>query len=135
MVKKMADKYDEELLNRFADVAEELGWTSDWDLKGGYLEMENYSRAGEDLIMTLFTKDFQSFDSLIHRLRDEWYDFNPDDHAAMWYGQNRGEPSSLRALLNDADYISEMLYDLEKLTYKRLFQPEKKEHDNLTIGG
>lgn len=46
MVKKMADEYDEELLNRFADVAEELGWTSDWDLKDGYFDMENSSPAG-----------------------------------------------------------------------------------------
>lgn len=135
MVKKMADEYDEELLNRFADVAEELGWTSDWDLKDGYFDMENSSPAGEDLIMTLFTKDFQSFESLDHRLWDERYDFDPEEHAVMWYGQNRGEPSSIRTLLDDADAIAEMLDELEAKTYIRLFQPEKKEHDNLTIGG
>ncbi len=135
MVKKMADEYDEELLNRFADAAEELGWTSDWDLKDGYFDMENYSPAGEDLIMTLFTEDFRSFESLDHRLWDEWYDFDPEEHAVMWYGQNRGEPSSIRTLLEDADAIAEMLGELESKTYNRLYQYEKKEHDNLTIGG
>lgn len=36
-------------------------------------------------------------------------DFDPEEHAAMWYGQNRGEPSSLRALLDNADNIHESL--------------------------
>ena len=39
-------------------------------------------------------------------------DFDPDDHAAMWYGQNRGEPSSMRALLENSDAIKE---ELDKL--------------------
>lgn len=31
---------------------------------------------------------------------DEYYDnYNPEEEAALWYKQNRGEPSSLRELL------------------------------------
>ena len=41
--------------------------------------------------------------------------FDGEEHAAMWYGQNRGEPSSLRALLDNSDAIQEQLDALARI--------------------
>jgi hypothetical protein len=38
--------------------------------------------------------------------------FDPEEHAAMWYGANRGEPSSLRTLLDNSDNIANTLDEL-----------------------
>ena len=39
-------------------------------------------------------------------------DFDAEEHTVMWYGQNRGEPSSLRTLLDNSDTIKERLVEL-----------------------
>ena len=127
MVKKMADEYDEELLNRFADVAEELGWQSNWKMDHGSIDLETWSDAGENLILPLFEKDFQDYCHLVKRLMDEYIDFDPEEHAAMWYGQGKGEPGSLRVLLDDADGIAEKLEDLAITTSQRLWDYHNKE--------
>lgn len=44
----------------------------------------------------------------------EYEDFDADEHAAMWI-ESRGErgiPSSIRTLIDDADAIKEMLKEL-----------------------
>lgn len=38
--------------------------------------------------------------------------FDPEGHAVGWYKADRGEPSNLRDLLDDADAIGQMLEDL-----------------------
>ena len=72
-------------------------------------ELEHYSKAGEDFIVNVIfdgtDEDFVAqFDGYVD-------DFNPEEYANMWYGQNRGEPSSLETLLDDAkdmeDYMLE----------------------------
>lgn len=127
MVKKMADEYDEELLSSFAEVAEELGWQSNWKMDHGSIDLETWSDAGENLILPLFEKDFQDYGHLVKRLMDEYIDFDPEEHAAMWYGQGKGEPGSLRVLLDDADGIAEKLEDLAITTSQRLWDYHNKE--------
>ena len=123
----MAEEYDEELLNRFADIAEELGWQSNWKMDNGSLDIETWSDAGENIVMPLFEEDFRDYRHLTKRLMDEFEDFDPEDHAVMWYGQGRGEPSSLRVLLDDADGIAEKLEDLAITTSQRLRDYHNKE--------
>ena len=69
---------------------------------------------GEDFAFEIDkTKDKHDIEEIIAYCDN----FDPEDHAAMWYGQNRGEPSSLRALLDNADSIKESLDKLA--TYLR----------------
>lgn len=71
-----------------------------------------YSNAGED-----FSFEIQKGkrEEIIQEIKDYAFEFNPEEHASLWYGANRGEPSSLRVLLNDADEIAEKLDELAKV--------------------
>ena len=72
-------------------------------------EIENWSPAGEDVIITLRGTTMAE---LASDAEDAWENFNADEHAAEWYGANRGEPSSMRDLLDDAEAIEEMYKDV-----------------------
>lgn len=82
----------------------------DWKIYEGkdYYELESYSPAGEDFIITV-RRDGESY---AYELKEIYEDFDPSDHAVMWYGQNRGEPSSLRELLDDAEAEKQMIREL-----------------------
>ena len=54
------------------------------------------------------TKDDDDINQIISYCED----FDAEEHTVMWWGQNRGEPSSLRALLDNSDAIKE---ELDKL--------------------
>ena len=82
----------------------------DWGIYDGgdYYELSKYSPAGEDFSI-IAHRDGESY---AQELREAYDGFDPDEHAAMWYGQNRGEPSSLRELLDDAEAINQMIEEL-----------------------
>ena len=75
---------------------------------------ESYSPAGENLIIegdwSWFGDD--RLNGLARYLRGIYADFDPDEHASGWYGANRGEPDSLRKLVDDANAIDDMYEDL-----------------------
>lgn len=87
---------------------ESLGWNVYRD-GDGYVELSQYSSAGEDFLFTV------SESNLIEDVKDYAESFDSEEHAAMWYdaGQSgvRGVPS-LHELVEDADAIQEMLNDL-----------------------
>lgn len=95
------------LENLFAYI-ETLGWNIYRD-GDGYVELSQYSPAGEDFSFTV------SESNLIEDVKDYAESFDSEEHAAMWYdaGQSgvRGVPS-LHELVEDADAIQEMLNDL-----------------------
>ena len=78
-----------------------------------YVEIENYSPEGENLIETVW---FDGTDSgFIEGVRELADDFDPDEHAEMWIearGRVRGVPDSIRTLIDDAETIKEMLEEL-----------------------
>lgn len=88
------------------EVTENLGWEID-EYDDNY-ELRQYSPAGEDFSIIVF----RTGESYAMELMDVYNNFDPDEHAAEWYGQNRGEPSSLRALLDDAEAENEMIREL-----------------------
>ena len=92
------------LENLFAYI-ESLGWNVYRD-GDGYVELSQYSSAGEDFLFTV------SESNLIEDVKDYAESFDSEEHAAMWYdaGQSgvRGVPS-LHELVEDADAIQEML--------------------------
>ena len=87
---------------------ETLGWNVYRD-GDGYVELSQYSPAGEDFSFT------GSENNLIEDVKDYAESFDSEAHAAMWYdaGQRgvHGVPS-LHELVEDADAIQEMLEDL-----------------------
>lgn len=73
------------------------------------VELEKYSPAGEDFLFYVDKKN------IIKNITEYADDFDADEHAEMWVKNMhtvRGVPQSIRALINDADAIKEMLLDL-----------------------
>lgn len=70
--------------------------------------IENYSPLGENLVEYLSTKD------LVGSCKTLYEDYDADEHAEMLIahrGKN-GVPNSITALVNDANKIGQMYYDL-----------------------
>lgn len=59
-----------------------------------------------------FSFEVNKGDNEIEEIISYCDDFDPEEHAAMWYGANRGEPSSLRQLLDNSDDIDDTLKEL-----------------------
>ncbi len=89
---------------RFIAICEDLGWNVSVDDE--YVELEKYSPAGEDFCFDVSIQQF------VADVREYAESFSPDEHAYEWYGQHRGEPGSLRDLLDDAEAIADMLDEL-----------------------
>ncbi len=72
-------------------------------------ELEWFSDAGEDVIVTIWHKGTKQ--SFIDAFIEYANDFDPDEHAEMWveYRGEGGCPSSIRALIDDADGIKKHL--------------------------
>lgn len=89
---------------KFIDKCREFGWR----VAGynGRLEIGTSSPAGEDF---WFSVDEEN---AVAEVRQYAENYDAENHAAEWYGAGRGEPSSLRALLYDAEYIARSLNDL-----------------------
>ena len=101
-LEKVADKHD---LSYYISVngrnAEEDGYV---------VEFEYWSDLGEDCIITLVVDEL-SKEEILHAMYIEEENFDAEDHATELYnlhGQG-GTPTSLRALLNDADEQQEKL--------------------------
>ena len=97
---------------KYEDVLESYDWRVCDYTGDGRVEIENYSPAGEDLVVCVEIENFpESVDEYARN-------FDPDEHATMWV-EHRGEggcPSSIREIIDDADAIKEMLSELaEKL--------------------
>lgn len=93
---------------KYIDVLESLDWRVCDYTGDGRIEIENYSPAGENLIVCVEVENFP--ESVYEYARD----FDADEHAEMWV-EHRGEggcPSSVRELIDDADAIKEMLEEL-----------------------
>lgn len=83
----------------------------------GYVLFEGYSPLGEDVVLELDVDyDADPVAYLAENVDAYARDFDPEEHAAMWYEMHgeRGAPTGLRDLLDDADAIAEMYQDLAK---------------------
>ena len=108
------------LSKKIKDFLENEGINFDEGFQNGelYVEMNFGSDLGEDFVFSVWSdgtnKDF------VEKFGEYATDFDPDEHVEMWLpsrGKN-GVPSSIRALLNDADSIKERLEELaEKLAH------------------
>ena len=75
-------------------------------------ELETYSPEGEDVIVVIWHDG--TIPGFVRAFREYANDFDADEHAEGWIA-HRGEngcPSSIRALIEDADAIQRMLNDM-----------------------
>ena len=97
------------LMDALTDAAELLDWSV--HIYDDCIEFEKYSPAGEDFIFSITGNDEAR---VAEQVREYAYDFDPDEHAEMWV-ESRGEkgvPDSIRTLIDDADAIKEMVFEL-----------------------
>lgn len=97
------------LMDTLVDAAELLDWSV--HINDDCIEFEKYSPAGEDFFFTITGNDEAR---VVEQVRGYAYDFDPDEHAEMWVEirGKRGVPDSIRTLIDDADAIKEMVFEL-----------------------
>ena len=105
---------------RIHTICEDLDWNvsecrSIW-------ELQKSSPMGEDFSFCIRADSLSEFKDELFFYTEV---FDAEEHAIMWYGANRGEPSSLRVLLDDADDILsniEQLYEAIRSFYLSEFR-------------
>ena len=117
-VKELIEKETEENnLTRLIDIAEQLGWKVTRD--GSDYELEKYSPAGHDFIVTLDSASEGSASpaaSLIDSLEEEIDTFDPSEEAALWldtdgHGRN-GAPYDMKDCYQDMECCLDMIKEL-----------------------
>ena len=93
---------------KYLKVIEDLGWHISYDPNDVSVEIGRTSPAGEDFSFEVYAKDFPQ--GVIEAADD----FDPDEHAEMWVSHRgeRGCPSGIRELVEDAEAIKQMLKTL-----------------------
>ena len=87
------------------------GWHCD---ERNYVELEKYSLAGEDFSMIIDFDMENPIDSFLENLKEYSDDFDIDEHVEMWIPERGkgGCPDSIRELVEDAEGIKEMIFEL-----------------------
>ena len=106
------------MIKAVKEIIEQNGWNI-YESKD-FIELQQYSPAGEDFSFSVSKKN------TVNEIIDYASNFDEEEHAVMWYGQNRGEPSSLRTLLKDAHEISLMLMLLSNSLVNNLIKGAKE---------
>lgn len=102
------------LSERIKEICESLDWKVFCNENDDRVELEKHSPAGEDFI---FDVSISKFAEDVKEYAD---DFVPDEHAETWIELRgtHGVPISIRALIDDADAIQEMLKELAEAIEK-----------------
>lgn len=111
------------LMNALVEAAEQIDWSV--HIEDDCIEFEKYSPAGEDFIFTIVGNGEEN---VVEKVREYAYDFDPDEHAEMWVESRgkKGVPDSIRTLIDDADSIKEMLFELAE---------ELRKAEEVAVGG
>lgn len=96
------------LSKKETDVLDRLDWNVIGYTDDGRVELTKYSPAGEDFGICVDVEDFPT------KIRKEANEFDVDEHVELWIDGRgtRGVPNSVRELLEDAEAIKEMLFEL-----------------------
>lgn len=80
---------------------------------GFYIEFEYWSDLGEDVIISLVV-DKLTKEEILHAMYEYEENFDAEEHATEWFNMHgeHGAPTSLRALLKDADEQAEKLQQI-----------------------
>lgn len=86
------------------------------------IEFENYTDAGQNLIVTIFVKDDSSRQDVANAIYEYWYSYDPDYEASLWIGSNghgkNGAPYHISDIIDDMknaeNMIEELFIDISK---------------------
>lgn len=92
---------------KILDALDDNNWNLYIDTEDNFIELEWYSPAGEDFLLSFDVKDDDDF---LSQLYDAYINFDTEQHAVENYGM-RGAPG-LRVLLDDADAIEDEIKQL-----------------------
>ncbi len=90
------------------DAAESEGWHCSFD-DDGWAELSICSDAGEDFSFSLDSETPNAFWKSMCCYAE---DFDAEEHAVGWWRAGRGEPDSIRILLDDADKLADWMEQL-----------------------
>ena len=90
--------------------AEKAGWNCNIkrndDGKSWLVNFNTDTSHGQDVQYDYAVK---ILDEIKDEVYETWQGYDSDEEALLWYGAKKGEPSSLRDLLNDMDEVDEAL--------------------------
>lgn len=93
--------------------ANELGWEFSYNEQYDGISLQIYSPKGKDCCLDVDAINFKEFKRQVNYIQKA---YSPDEEAVLWYGKDKGEPKSLRDLLNDMEWYDAKLKELtEKL--------------------
>ena len=104
-------------IEKFLEKVEEktgVGFSVSKNGDSGFLiEGEYWSDLGEDVIISLVV-DKLTKEEILHAMYEYQEDFDAEEHAAEWFNMHgeHNAPTSLRALLRDADEQQEKLEEI-----------------------
>lgn len=78
------------------------------------VEFEYWSDLGEDCLITLVINGNPNIEDITHAMYEYEEDFDAEEHATEWFNMHgkHNAPTSLRALLKDADEQQEKLEEM-----------------------
>lgn len=98
-----------DLRKKYQDACEKQGWSLT-DEGDGSILVSQYSPEGEDFSISV------SEDNFVKDVRDQYEGFDVDEHVELWlearHNGVHGVPTSIRALVEDAEAIDSMLEKL-----------------------
>lgn len=97
-------------IETIVDVANDLDWSVYIDKDCNEIEFSKYSPAGEDFSFVVSYNN-----DIVKSVKEYYEEFDPDEHATMWIearGKVSGVPNSIRELIDDAEAIKEMIFEL-----------------------
>ena len=116
-LQEVADKHDLKLyVSENGNNAKENGYV---------IEMEYWSDLGEDVIISLVVDEL-TIEEVVHKMYLYEESFDAEEHATEWFNMHgeHNAPTSLRALLKDADEQAETFAEIYK-TMVELSETEK----------
>ncbi len=114
------DNFEGKIINILEDNNFSCSGITDTKSTYYYIEFGQDTPIGEDWYVSVyFNKSYSEdelFDNFIFALEEYVDDFDPDEEAELWIFERgrRGVPSSIRALIDDADWKLKTLKDLVK---------------------
>ena len=113
----MGKVMNKELCEKFLELVEEktdVGFSVNEQHDGTWLiEGEYWSDLGEDVIISLVVDELD-IEEIAHKMYECAENFDAEEHASEWYNMHgeHGAPTSMRALLEDADEQQEKLNEI-----------------------
>lgn len=106
--------------DKYREICEHLEWAV-MECGDGNIELEKYSPAGEDFIITVGEEDF------VENVKAYAAHFDQEEHIEMWVNarhSTKGVPS-IKELVVDAQAIDDMLRELAATLFKAELEMEQ----------